>query len=881
MQRTLFDCMFPGLSDALSDRPGDSLALVLTGISGTGKTMVLDEVEARVDPNVFVVRLTGNPLLKDIPLGLVSTIVPIDVDLSPIAMLASTRKALCDRPPTLFLVDDADAADPLSLEILWDAVELGGHSMALALEESERLPVRLFRLVASGRIHAHQLSPLGYEKLAAAAEEMLGAPLAPHVSERLWQRTEGRAALAAVIIEDAVARGTISKERGTWVWSEGSRDVGVDDGLLRLAIRSPLHNLSDGAVRIIELLSVAGRLPASPLIGEFGDALQECEDRGVVSISGPTDRLSASLSPPLIAEAVRADLDPLRKSIRSNEAARLIESTTPLDVASALLAARLAIESGIQKETVDYAGAAQLALSLGALELAERLARAETWKAPLCVAPSSAVGLGLILAAAISAQGRGAESETIHERLASSVDDADIYALVAASRAANLYWACGDTETAHSTLQEALRSDLSDAARSRVLAARACMKSFDGDLEGSISDATEALSLDHDDFTTVWATSGAAFARAVRGGEGAIHEVDVLVRSGLDASRRCAAGTQPWLLGLAAVMAYCGEARFVEARRICDELRSYGLGEPVTVGLSELLSGIIDSARGQLDEARGHAEAAWNLLKSTAPRGWECVAAGLGAYVHALRGEPFDARELLNEAQQRFGPYVAVFRPAFAIIEAHVAYACGDVSNAIAHIQRASHSAQAVASDLFMLAAACGTVQFGQNTESRRLRGLIDTSLPLGDALGSFAQGSRSSDPALLRDSSARFEAVDAGLLAAQAESRALAILVQRNSPLDVRAAAEIRIREICGRFAIPSTSPFVRIVRGVVLTTREHEVARQIAAGTTNRDIALMLGVSVRTVEGHVYRACQKLAVSDRYALADVMRGGSGSESQ
>jgi DNA-binding NarL/FixJ family response regulator len=34
---------------------------------------------------------------------------------------------------------------------------------------------------------------------------------------------------------------------------------------------------------------------------------------------------------------------------------------------------------------------------------------------------------------------------------------------------------------------------------------------------------------------------------------------------------------------------------------------------------------------------------------------------------------------------------------------------------------------------------------------------------------------------------------------------------------------------------------------------------------GLTNREIAERLTVSVRTVEGHVYRACIKLDVTDR----------------
>jgi DNA-binding NarL/FixJ family response regulator len=42
-----------------------------------------------------------------------------------------------------------------------------------------------------------------------------------------------------------------------------------------------------------------------------------------------------------------------------------------------------------------------------------------------------------------------------------------------------------------------------------------------------------------------------------------------------------------------------------------------------------------------------------------------------------------------------------------------------------------------------------------------------------------------------------------------------------------------------------------------------------------SNKDIADRLVVSVRTVEGHLYRACIKLDISDREDLATMIRTG------
>ncbi|WP_162938698.1 response regulator transcription factor, partial [Mycobacterium kyogaense] len=60
---------------------------------------------------------------------------------------------------------------------------------------------------------------------------------------------------------------------------------------------------------------------------------------------------------------------------------------------------------------------------------------------------------------------------------------------------------------------------------------------------------------------------------------------------------------------------------------------------------------------------------------------------------------------------------------------------------------------------------------------------------------------------------------------------------------------------------------------RPLPLTPREREIAELVSAGLSNREVAEALTLSVRTVEGHVYRACFKLDVADRDELARLIR--------
>jgi DNA-binding CsgD family transcriptional regulator len=56
--------------------------------------------------------------------------------------------------------------------------------------------------------------------------------------------------------------------------------------------------------------------------------------------------------------------------------------------------------------------------------------------------------------------------------------------------------------------------------------------------------------------------------------------------------------------------------------------------------------------------------------------------------------------------------------------------------------------------------------------------------------------------------------------------------------------------------------------VNGNGLTAREHEVARLVARGLTNKEVARELGLTVGTVKLHVHNILQKLGERNRYAL-------------
>jgi DNA-binding CsgD family transcriptional regulator len=80
------------------------------------------------------------------------------------------------------------------------------------------------------------------------------------------------------------------------------------------------------------------------------------------------------------------------------------------------------------------------------------------------------------------------------------------------------------------------------------------------------------------------------------------------------------------------------------------------------------------------------------------------------------------------------------------------------------------------------------------------------------------------------------------------------------------------RLAEALGERCEAAVVPASVARSGGRLTRREDEVARLAADGLASRDIAMRLGLSVRTVDNHLQHVYVKLGVSTRTALANAL---------
>jgi DNA-binding NarL/FixJ family response regulator len=87
--------------------------------------------------------------------------------------------------------------------------------------------------------------------------------------------------------------------------------------------------------------------------------------------------------------------------------------------------------------------------------------------------------------------------------------------------------------------------------------------------------------------------------------------------------------------------------------------------------------------------------------------------------------------------------------------------------------------------------------------------------------------------------------------------------------------AASSRARRLADRCEGARTPLLALLDEPEVLTAREREVAGLAANGLPDKEIAVRLSLSVRTVQSHLHRAYRKLGIGDRAELADLLGQG------
>ena len=229
---------------------------------------------------------------------------------------------------------------------------------------------------------------------------------------------------------------------------------------------------------------------------------------------------------------------------------------------------------------------------------------------------------------------------------------------------------------------------------------------------------------------------------------------------------------------------------------------------------------------------------------------------------------------MVAEVKTRFGRHVAVFGPQLKIAESWLAAAEGNVSAAIEFALDAARLAAESGQQAIEMLALHDAVRFGDQSSLDRLVELRPRHRwPAGG--GDRRARRRRCATATPRGSPRRQSNSSSSVRCCRRPMPPRRPRSRSRAPTTA-AAAWRRPRPRTGwpPSAAESARPHLDLAaHPLPLTVREREIANLVAAGLSNRDIADRLTVSVRTVEGHLYRACIKLDISDREELAALIR--------
>ena len=238
----------------------------------------------------------------------------------------------------------------------------------------------------------------------------------------------------------------------------------------------------------------------------------------------------------------------------------------------------------------------------------------------------------------------------------------------------------------------------------------------------------------------------------------------------------------------------------------------------------------------------------------------------------AMAGNGAAARKLLNDLEAERHPAYTLLEPENRLARAWVLAAEGMTSAAAAAAVEAAAMARSAGLPAYEVLALQWAASFGDRGGVDRLTELTAiVEGPRAPTAAAYARALATADADALNDVSHQWERIGDVLAAADAAAWAARAFAERRltGSATLAAARAHRLAERCEGARTPA---LVAAASPLRLSDREREVVMLAAQGLSNREIAARLVVSVRTVEGHLYRVGQRLGVSDRSELAALI---------
>lgn len=837
--------------------------IVLSGSAGVGKTRLAREAVAACGPSDARRQwIVGTASARSVPLGAFADIAG-DFGPDPLRRVREVIDALVGTkpgPPVVIGVDDAHLLDDLSAFTVHQLVTRRLATVIVTIRSGESPPDAITAIWKEHHLKRLELQALSLTETTRLLEHVLDGPVHSLSARRLWRYTQGNTLYLRHLLDNEVSAGRITCRSGVWLW----------DGQLELSpalaelLAARIAQIPGSVRGVLDALAVSEPLRADILADLVGPgALEEAESLGLIRIDTAARPTTVRLSNPMLGEIRRAASLQLR-GLRGRIATALARSgsTDPRDL---VRQAVLTLDSDLAPDAGVHLAAASAAMQLLDLPLAETLAAQ-------AVTAGGGIEARIALAMAIAAQERGSEAEKI---LAGIADEATgpVRTQVGILRATNFATVLGQPANAEREL-DMLPADDEDA-QSMADALRACIDVTRGHARSAVDRARTVLG---DPPADLVARMVALWALVCGLGDlGRIGEIEPAANRGYAlANESSEVSFSRWPLAFLHAHAYRLAGALTEADDVIDRIHSDTFDVPFEGGWHAFLTGASAMSRGALADTRRSCREA---IASLGPGESGLMMRGFArlwlATVAAVSGSPAEARrEFAAVEWWDQDPDACEWDSEKTIAQAWVCASEGAVSQAVSILHDAAERERTLGRAAWEVVLLQTATQFGEPATAGRLAELADhVQGPRAPAAAAHAAAlaARSGDGLL--DASRRYEAFGDRIAAADAAAQAVVGYQRaglRGAAMGAAATAQ-RLAAECHGAQTPA-------LRAATLpqpfTSRQHEVISLAAQGLSNREIADRLQMSVRSVEGHLFRACQRVAANSREQLIAILRG-------
>jgi DNA-binding CsgD family transcriptional regulator len=846
---------------------GNHSGVVIAGPAGVGKTWLARQALRRAEASGERTKwIVGTESARALPLGaFIGELGEAMSDpLTNVRRVISSFVAQQRRGRVVVGVDDAHLLDGLSALVVHQLAQSGGARLVVTMRTGSEEPDAVTLLYKDGLLARLDLEPLSATATREVIESTLGGPVDTRSAARFGRLTGGNAFFLRQLVADQVAAGRMRQLAGVWMWDD---DVAVSASLSDTVGRQ-MGRLSPRMATVVDTLSQCEPLDVEVLCDLVRRSdLAAAERMGLVSVERTGAALRARLAHPLFGELRRASAGEMYLSaIRGRLATRLAQDGDT-DMHATVRRALLSLESDLDPDPELYLESARHAMTLLDLDLADRFATA--------AAEAGAPGAAEVRAMNLCLLGCGEQAEAALRDMADGdVPDGHHWATV---RAANLVWMLGRPKDA-ALILEGLAASAENAVQvAERLAVQACVDAVSARCESAAEKARAALgSGELSDFHAMMASLALIMAM------GALGQVDDLAYVAEQTLRRATTSFEASHLRFWFGAVYGRACRltgrideFVStAKQLADSSRDIpGLAYAnlaLLLGNAELVRGAVAEAARLVHEALA------GVQRHAVTTGLRPASYFALAEAHAKLGQADEANAAAAEGRSVVPADFLFMHTAMALANGWAMAAIGHLSEAVAGAQQAAHLARERGQPTHELACIQAAAQWGDASQAARARELAERlSLPLADAVALHAQALSARDGEGLLAASVKYREIGDRAAAADAAAQAsVAFDESQQHRRGLYAAALAReLADECGGLCTPA----LRTPAGLKLSGRQRDVIELVVAGLSNRQIADQLVMSVRTVEGHVYRACQRVGAQSREELASLIRSGPG----